>query len=153
MYSTLLLLGVVIYVGPSRRNYIGFAVYGSFNYPAGHHIFHDPGIDGSAYLDISTRTDFSRIIFGKLLPALMVVGIAVVIVVLLLYREEDKRKVQSNLYDLDREEKKKIGQTTTTGAKPEFISRVIPSPSLSIIGSNARSGLTNAKLENRQLSL
>ncbi|MFO8110471.1 MAG: hypothetical protein R6U17_08155 [Thermoplasmata archaeon] len=86
------------------RTFVGFAVHGGLNYPGGDNIFHDPGIDGSAYLEISSASRSWSLRNSPIL--LMIVSVVIIVVLALLYRDSGKKTVRRGLYDSEAKVKK-----------------------------------------------
>ncbi len=107
MYAQIVRGRPVVHIGPNKRNFVGFAVYGGFNYPGGKNIYHDPGIDGSSYLDISLETmESERAPFRGLFAGALVAAAALVIMIVVISRKPgDKTHVESGQYDRIRTEK------------------------------------------------
>ncbi len=87
------------------RNFVGFMVYGGFNYPGGHHIFHDPGIDGSAMLSIDAEPTSRILPYRGLFLGVMVVTTVLLVVFTLLYRDTEQKSEKLGHYDMEKGKK------------------------------------------------
>ncbi len=99
MYAQIVRGAPILHRDIRGRNFVGFMVYGGFNYPGGRHIFHDPGIDGSAFLSIETEPTSRILPFRGLFAGILLVATVILVVLALLYRDTDQESVKSGHYD------------------------------------------------------
>ena len=88
------------FVGPHGRGFAGFAFRMAFTYPGGESIFHDPGVDGSMYLDLQESSTGTNIPIGANLRGLAFLGILVIaaIVVVAVVKGRKKPPVYHDQY-------------------------------------------------------
>ena len=92
--------------GRGGKHYRGFAILTGLSYPGGQDIFHDPGVEGEAYLEISTSGDNSNDIDAnpatRNLPfgGLMLIAVAVIVGgIIMTARGGGKKKSYYEQYD------------------------------------------------------
>ncbi len=101
----------IVHIGPFTDNFIGFQIWGGLNYPGGEQIYHDPAQSGSAYLEVTSSTDDDEGptgpggILGRPIFMVFVAGLALVIIVTLLYRKSDD-SIQRDRYDRETSKEK-----------------------------------------------